>query len=427
MTFSLLLSLLVALPLLIFSLRRLIFTIAALASPPRLSPPPPPLSFPNLLVLVPCRDDGPSLPALVNALTRNGYPPDRLRIILIDDGSRSPGAAIIDTLASANAGVAGLHLFPNRGKAAALNAALAVEPWGDIVAVYDADHRPEPGGLLALVSPFASARVAAVSGRTEATNALVSASAYYSAVERLVHQRLTLVAKDRLNLAPAILGSHCAYRRDLLDAVGGFLPGALLEDTDLTVRIAITGRQTRYVEAIPAYDEVPGTLRAYWRQHVRWGRGFQDVASARGRGLLRQAGGAEGDASQNQSGHGRASGGATQAAPRLPLFLRLELFLFSLGYLDRIALLAAAALLLSDSILNTHFDFPFWFFLFVLGLPYFQVIAVLIRTRKPLAWWLRLPYLLLLFPVDLLAAARSTLDAVLNRPRQWAPTTLTTT
>lgn len=422
MTFAHLFSLLVALPLLVFSLRRLVFTIAALATPPRLSPPTP-SSFSNLLVLVPCRDDGPSLLALVNALAANGYPHSHLRILLIDDGSAADTAAIIDGLASTTPLVTALHLHPSRGKAAALNAALASETWGDVIAVYDADHRPQPHGLWALVAALADAQVAAASGRTEAANALVSASAYYSAVERLVHQRLTMVAKDRLRLAPAVLGSHCAYRRSVIDALGGFLPGAFLEDTDLTLRIAAAGLQTRFVESIPAYDEVPATLRAYWRQHIRWGRGFQDVALARGRDSRSQPS----SNTQSTSVTTRQPHRPDMGAATVPFWLRIELFLFSLGYLDRLALLAAACLLLSDLILKTHFSFPLWFFLIVLGLPYLQVIAALARTRKPLGWWVRLPYLLFLFPVDILAATRSTLDTVLNRPRQWTPTPRTNT
>lgn len=409
-----LISLLVALPLLIFSLRRLLFTITALATPTAtrttatLSAPPALRPAPDLLVLIPCRNDGASLPPLVQALLHNGYPPDHLRILLIDDGSTDDSSAIIDrlsTTAASSPAIAALHLHTNHGKAAALNAGLAAEPWGDVITIYDADHRPAPGGLAPLAEPFADPRVGAVSGRTEPGNALASPSAYYAAIERLVHQHLTLVAKDRLHLAPAILGSHCAYRRPLLHALGGFTPGAFLEDTDLTVRIATAGYHTRYVESTPAYDEVPATLRGYWRQHLRWSRGFQDVAIARRRNLLP---GRPGDAAPSHPSPG-------------PL-LRLELLLFSLGYLDRLALLAAAALLLGDALFGLHFDFPLWFFLLVLALPYLQVLAALWRVRRPLTWWVRLPYLFLLFPIDLLVVARSALDTLLDRPRRWIPT-----
>ena len=390
-------------PLLVFSLRRIVFTIAALASRTTLVSNTPPnesastlaSTQPLLLVLVPCLNDGASLPGLVECLLTNGYPHNCLRILLIDDGSTDDSLAAMQRQAfSSPYVVRSLCLQANHGKAAALNAGLNADPWGEIVAVYDADHRPQPGALAALVAPFADTKVGGASGRTEASNALASPSAYYSAVERMVHQRLTMVAKDRLQLAPALLGSHCTYRRSLLDALGGFAPGAFLEDSDLTIRIAAAGYRTRYVERVPAFDHVPATLRAFWRQHVRWSRGFQDVAAGHSGRLLRH---------------------------QLPFPLRLELLLFSLGYLDRLALLAAAALLLSDALLHTQFGFPAWLLIAVLALPYLQVVAVFWRTRQPTAWWLRLPYLFFLFPVDLLVAVRSTLDTLLSRPRTWTP------
>ncbi len=397
-----LIAIAVAAPLLVFSLRRILFTIAALGVPAPRSPSPQdslspvPSPAPHLLVLIPCRNDGASLPGLINCLIQNGYPHSSLHIVVIDDGSTDDSPAVAQHLAEDPAEVVRVLCLPaNQGKAAALNAGLQADPWGDIVVVYDADHRPQPGGLAALAAAFvADDRLGGASGRTEASNALVSPSAYYSAVERMVHQRLTMVAKDRLQLAPALLGSHCAYRRSLLEGLGGFAPGAFLEDSDLTIRIAAAGFRTRYVEDVPAFDHVPSSVRSFWRQHLRWSRGFQDVASSHGASVLRR---------------------------RLPLRLRLELLIFSLGYLDRLALLAAAVLLLSDALLHTGFGFPLWLFLIVLALPYLQVMAVFWRTHQPAVWWLRLPFLFLLFPVDVLVAVRSTLDTLFRRPRLWTP------
>jgi cellulose synthase/poly-beta-1,6-N-acetylglucosamine synthase-like glycosyltransferase len=386
-------SLLVALTLIVFTLRRLVFTAVAAATPVPPATAPPLTTWPRLLVLIPCRNDGAVLPDLVAALLANGYPHEALRILILDDGSTDDSPTIIARLAQPP--VSWLRLWPNRGKAAALNAGLAAEPWGDVVVVYDADHRPEQGGLAALAAAFADPTVGAVSGRTEARNALASPVAYYAAIERRVHQRLTLVAKDRLNLAPAILGSHCAYRRTALAAVGGFTPGAFLEDTDLTVRLATAGWRTRYLETVPAWDEVPVTVADYRRQHLRWGRGFQDVAMAQSRRLWTAS---------------------------LPWVVRLELFLFSLGYLDRLALLAGVGLALSDPLFGTTFAFPFWLLLVVLLVPYVQIVAVLRRTRAGSAWWIRLPLVALLFPMDVLVALHSTLATLFRRPRRWTPT-----
>ncbi|MCS7040696.1 MAG: glycosyltransferase family 2 protein [Caldilineales bacterium] len=393
MTLFHLISLLVALPLVVFTLRRLLFTVVAVMTPTPPAAAPSLTAWPRLLVLIPCRNDGAILPDLIAALLDNGYPHEALRVLILDDGSTDDSPDVIARLAQPPVGW--LRLWPNRGKAAALNAGLAAEPWGDVVVVYDADHRPEKGGLAALAAAFADPTVGAVSGRTEARNALASPAAYYSAVERCVHQRLTLVAKDRLHLAPAILGSHCAYRRTALEAVGGFTPGAFLEDTDLTVRLTAAGWRTRYLETVPAWDEVPATVAEYARQHRRWGRGFQDVAAAQARRVWTAS---------------------------LPWPVRLELFLFSLGYLDRLALLAGVGLALSDAFFGTAFDFSLWFLLTVLLVPYLQIVAVFRRIRAGRAWWFRLPLVALLFPVDVLVALHSTLDTLLRRPRRWTPT-----
>ncbi|MCO6450574.1 MAG: glycosyltransferase family 2 protein [Caldilineales bacterium] len=393
-----LLSGLTFIALLLFSIRRLVFTLAALLSPPLKSatdsaesPP----HFYKLLILIPCRNDGRQLPGIVQSLISNGYPLECLRIILIDDGSTDGSAQTAADIARANEHVRAISLPQNAGKAAALNAGLAHEPWGDLVVVYDADHRPQSGGLSMLASAFDDPYVGAVSGRTAARNALKSPSTYYSAVERLVHQRITMVAKDRLNLAPAILGSHCAYRRALLDELGGFPAGAFLEDSELTIRIAAAGYRTRYLESIPAWDETPETLSGYWKQHVRWGRGFQDVAIKQRTITLEQ---------------------------KLPPLLRLELFAFSLGYLDRLALLAGLVFTAADALLNTRFHFPKRYLIAVAALPYLQVVVALVRTRAGIGWWLRLPYLFLLFPVDVAASLWAALTTILNRPRQWQQT-----
>ena len=66
-------TVLVALPLVVFSLRRLLFTLTALMTP-TITPPPPTEPAPDLLILVPCRNDGSSLPGLVDAILTNGYP-----------------------------------------------------------------------------------------------------------------------------------------------------------------------------------------------------------------------------------------------------------------------------------------------------------------------------------------------------------------
>ena len=64
---TLLVDLLAAIPLVVFSIRRLVFAIVAMLTP-ILQAPASRRPLPDLLALIPCRNDGASLPPLIEAL-----------------------------------------------------------------------------------------------------------------------------------------------------------------------------------------------------------------------------------------------------------------------------------------------------------------------------------------------------------------------
>lgn len=391
-----LLSLLTAAILLIFSARRWLFLVMALLRPVtqhasrntqqvdddsvgRLYPPP-------VLLLVPVRNEAHTLPGLLLNLGRLDYPAGRLTVVFINDGSTDGSEALLRAATAGRLNWQLLSLPENVGKAAALNAALDAFPHGEIVAVFDADERPQPAALRQLALPFSDRAVGGVSGRRAVSNSLASPAASYTTFEGLVHQFITMAAKDRLNLAPALLGANCAYRRAALRQVGGFLPGALLEDTDLTVRLARAGWRTRFAPDAISRHRAPQSVAGYWRQHTRWARGFNDVARAQGLELL--------------------------ADDRLSLPLRLELLAFALGYLDRLALLAAALLALRRRWLVLPL-------LLSLLTPLLQIGAALKLSGQPPAMWARLGWVPLFFGLDAAMAVTGAWHTLRRAPRRW--------
>lgn len=366
-----------ALPVLfLFTLRRWIFLIAALVPPrPRIvlrsqS------ELPSVLLLAPFHNESQTLGAFLRCLERLDYPAHLLTIVLIDDGSTDGSAEIARRWQHGRFQTRLLSLPENAGKAEALNAALVRFTQGQMVAVYDADERPHPDALRKLIARFAADRTGAASGRRAVSNPLVSHVASHATLENLVHQLVTIRAKDRLGLAPAVLGSNCVYRRDALAEVGGFRPDAVLEDSDLSVRLARNGWQVRFVPEAVSYHAAPHTMKDYWRQHTRWARGFRSVAQTEGREAL--------------------------ADDALPWYLRLELLAFSLGYLDRLAWFAVlfraawtllmkrrpARLLLSLSIASFM-------------TPLLQVLVALRLSRAPASMWLQTIWLPLFLPLDI--------------------------
>lgn len=390
------LALLAGLVLALFTARRWLFLLAALGDQkirpqPRQQVMSAASGWPRVLLVVPFRDEHKLLPGLLAQLERLVYPADRLTILLVDDGSNDGGREIAQAWTACGDNRHLMELDQNLGKAAALNAALARFAESSLVAVYDADERPAADGLSLLVCSFADGRVAAANGRRTVNNPLASPIATYATFENLVHQLVTMQAKERLRLAPAVLGSNCVYRRSALAHIGGFQPGALLEDSDLTLRLVRAGWSTRFIPDAVSYHAVPETIAGYWQQHTRWASGFRMVAE-------QQA-------------------GATLRARHLPWWLRAELMAFSLGYLDRLALLALLGVAAMRTVVNDRLPRALLAIIFSnLITPFFQVIAALRQDRCPSALWRRL----FLLPLFLLLDMTMALTGLLRRPTSWA-------
>ncbi len=392
------LSLGCALILLIFSARRAGLLLAAWPRPQRESESG--VAYqPRVLILVPCHNEAASLPALCAALDQLIYPRDQLRICLIDDGSTD------DTLARAHAWAANrvggqVHaLAHNVGKAQALNLAWHAVTTGpdafpaEQLIIYDADHRPAPASLQALVAPLADPRVAGVSGQMRVVNGRASPAAFYAMLESHVHQFITMRAKDRLGLAPALLGANCAYRLSALAAVGGFRAGSLLEDSDLTLALTLGGWRTRWAEASRSEHRAPVSLRGYLQQHWRWNRGFHQVVGQRLSGVWANA--------------------------QLAVSLKLELTFFALGYADRLALLGGALLTLLSFVWPALFWFPRWVWLVYFGVPALEMLAALYLAGEAFTLYWRLVYVPFFFALDVAVAALSNLVTVVGRPFTW--------
>ena len=384
--------------LLVFNIRRLIFTLAILPGSDQgststlLGPP----YLPDVLILVPCRDEVALIPDLCQALSRIDYPSEKLQVVLIDDGSVDGTGQSMEEQSANRPGWHVLKFAKNRGKAVSLNSALACFSFGEIIYIFDADHRPKADVIWRAAGYFFAPRVAAVTGFTQVMNPVASPSAFYSTVESYVNQLVTIRAKDRLGLAPALLGSNCAYRREPLIACGGFRDGALSEDSDLTVTFYRAGYRVRFMEDAVSYQQVPQSMEGYVKQHIRWGRGLNDVARVHSLETLKDQ--------------------------KLPWALRLELLLFTAGYLDRLALMSAILLAGLSYLLEGPLFPLLLIILFSLAMPLVQIVVLFLRERVDIAMWVRLPLVPIFFAIDIFAAMRAMCDSLFNQPRLWSKT-----
>jgi cellulose synthase/poly-beta-1,6-N-acetylglucosamine synthase-like glycosyltransferase len=82
---------------------------------------------------------------------------------------------------------------------------------------------------------------------------------------------LPTLAELRLPLPLGGTSNH--FRREALEAVGGWDPFNVTEDADLGLRLARFGYRTSTID-LPTFEEAPPTLRVWVNQRTRWFKGW---------------------------------------------------------------------------------------------------------------------------------------------------------
>jgi glycosyltransferase involved in cell wall biosynthesis len=185
---------------------------------------------------------------------------------VVDDGSTDRTAEVAE--------MAGARVVrqPHRGPAAARNLG-ASQAHGAILVFTDADCRPEPGWLAALVRAVEAGADGAQGVYRSRQPGLVARFAQAEFEERYTlmrgHETIDLVATYA-----------AAFRRDIFKAAGGFdesYTSASNEDTELSYRLVDGGKRLVLVEDAIVYHEHPASLgrymfvkfwRAVWRMRV---------------------------------------------------------------------------------------------------------------------------------------------------------------
>jgi 1,2-diacylglycerol 3-beta-glucosyltransferase len=355
---------------------------------------------PRVSVLVPCRNEELVLEGLVKCLLAFDYPRDLLEIMVVNDGSDDATASILDELAHRDDRVRAIHRAPGApgGKSGALNRALD-DATGDVIVVFDADHKPRADVLRRLVRHFADPRTAAVQGRCIVRNSNESKLAQTIAVDYYCGYLVNEYGRQSLYDLPAYGGANCAVRASTLRAFGGWNEETVTEDTDLTLRLVLAGLRVRYdVTAIDTEESVSNFQR-FWRQRYRWARGHQLAWREYRRWVWR--------------------------APGLSFGQRIETTMFLLVYHVPVACAFGAALLavrgLGIVTWGNSLDLTPIATLLFLG-PLLELGAGLIVSRSPRRAAFGILLFVPAFVVFMIVCTKAWFDGVLGRPYGWHKT-----
>ena len=203
------------------------------------------------------------------------------RTWLLDDGADSTLATLAELLGAGYL----TRADSANAKAGNLNAALA-RTSGDIIAIFDVDHVPQPDFLERTVGYFSDPRIGFIQVMLTFSNSGDSWVAKAAAETSLDFYNPTSLGAYEIGGA-TLMGSNALIRRKALESIGGYQPG-LAEDLATSIALHAAGWRSAYVAEPLAPGLAPPDLAAWFTQQLKWARGvFELLLTAYPRSFLR--------------------------------------------------------------------------------------------------------------------------------------------
>ena len=217
-------------------------------------------------VALPCYNEEKVVAKTLAALARSSY--QRFEVIAVDDGSTDDTWGVLTAFASVWPRLRVFRQQPNKGKAAALNLAIA-QARGWIIVTLDGDTIFDPQAIGKLARHFTDPRVGVVAGQVKVGNRRNLLTAWQS-LEYMSGICVTRMAEGLVGAIAIAPGACAAWRKRAIVEAGGYSSQTLAEDCDLTLSIQRLGYQVRQDTEAVAWTEAPMTVRALARQRLRW-------------------------------------------------------------------------------------------------------------------------------------------------------------
>ncbi len=227
-------------------------------------------------IMIPARNEEVVIGKTIRTILALDYPPDRLELVIINDGSSDRTAEIISAHARSDPRIRLVNLpagESGHGKAYALNEGLK-HCTHELIAIYDADNTPEPKALLHLALHLqADTKLAAVIGKFRCVNRQRTWLTRFVNIETIAFQWILQAGRYHLSNVAILPGTNYIIKKAVIEQVGGWDDRAITEDSELSMRIYQAGWQIKFMPLSVTWEQEPETLRVWTRQRTRWVRG----------------------------------------------------------------------------------------------------------------------------------------------------------
>jgi poly-beta-1,6 N-acetyl-D-glucosamine synthase len=216
-------------------------------------------------VIVPCHNEEKTIANCLQSILENESV--SFEIIVVDDGCCDKTAGVVEKFLWEHKNVR-LLSKKNTGKADSLNYGIS-HSCGKVVVCVDADSVLKKDALQKLTCQFSDVNIAAVGGNVKVANkksllGLGQAGEYISGLNL---QRRSFDILGAMQVIPGAIG---AFRKSVIEKVGGYSLDTKVEDMDITIAIQKAGYKVVYEPKAVAYTEAPENLRDFLKQRHRW-------------------------------------------------------------------------------------------------------------------------------------------------------------
>jgi cellulose synthase/poly-beta-1,6-N-acetylglucosamine synthase-like glycosyltransferase len=251
---------------------------ASLRAPPSRVPPLRDRDLPTYTIIAPLYREASVAAQFVAALKALDYPAAKLEIkLVLEPEDVETAAALRKAGLGPNMEIVVAPAGPPRTKPRALNVALPLAR-GTLLAIYDAEDRPEPDQLRVAAAAFARAgpRVACLQARLVIDNGHEGWLPYFFATGYASLFDVINPGLGALGMPMPLGGTSNHFRTDLLRRVCGWDAWNVTEDADLGLRFARFGY---LIEAIDSatYEDAPVRFADWLGQRTRWMKGWMQT------------------------------------------------------------------------------------------------------------------------------------------------------
>jgi len=234
------------------------------------------LDFPFLSILVPAHNEEKVIERTVLGILDMEYPHDRMELIVINDSSTDSTGGILEKLKESEPCLRIIHTTPpegGKGKSRALNIALK-ETKGELIAVFDADNKPEKSSLLYLCGTMQlHPELGGALGMFRCENKDRNLLTRFVNIEGVGFQWIVQAGRWQMLRFSTLPGTNFVVKKDLIISLGGWDEDALTEDSELTIRIYQKGKRIAFIPYAVTWEQEPQALPIWFKQRRRWVRG----------------------------------------------------------------------------------------------------------------------------------------------------------